>query len=513
MAMPAEKNPLSSNKRLQRSSDEKLQRSSDKKLQTIAIIGGGFSGVAAAYDLVRLATKPIEILAFDESLYGGKGVAYSTNCPLHLLNVTADNMGILKEDPLHFFKWLQTYPQEWRSLAPEFKSIEFDAKSYVPRMIFGRYLDHISEETQAEAKRKDIILKKIAAQVQNLEMTHDSSLLLTTANNQTYVADGAILAIGLPGTRKFPGTENSDFNKRYLQNLWPDFTDMPTSKEICSKLNKNSTVGLIGSGLTMLDAIATLHSMQYRGKIVVFAHKGLLPIQHNKLFVGPHPQIQAADFPKTAVGVLKKLRELCKGPFEQGQSWQDVFAWIRHITVSVWKQLPVNEQRRLLSHLSSYWTAHRHRASPDIRKLLNQYTEQKQLKIINGRALALKNNPQGKMVISYTTSGSKKENTLDVDLVVNCSGPDMLLKNHSSKLIHNLLDQGLIQEDQLGLGIAIDSRGSAIGKAQDKLFAAGVILFGTLFESIAVPELRGHASLAASNVLESIGVNTARSLV
>jgi hypothetical protein len=58
-----------------------------KSPQRIAIVGGGFSGVMTAVNLARFSTHPLEITVINRGRPAGRGVAYGTRHPEHLLNV------------------------------------------------------------------------------------------------------------------------------------------------------------------------------------------------------------------------------------------------------------------------------------------------------------------------------------------------------------------------------------------------------------------------------------------
>ena len=68
-----------------------------------------------------------------------RGVAYSTTFPDHLLNVVAANMGGLADDPGHFRSWLAEYRQPVR------------ATSFMPRVAYGDYLEHLLERAIADS--------------------------------------------------------------------------------------------------------------------------------------------------------------------------------------------------------------------------------------------------------------------------------------------------------------------------------------------------------------------------
>jgi uncharacterized NAD(P)/FAD-binding protein YdhS len=101
---------------------------SDRRVP-VAIIGGGFSGTILAAQLVR---RGIASALIDGSGRAGRGVAYSTTEPAHLLNVRADGMSAWSGQPDHF--------------AERFESEGGDRRGFAERRLFARYLADILDE-------------------------------------------------------------------------------------------------------------------------------------------------------------------------------------------------------------------------------------------------------------------------------------------------------------------------------------------------------------------------------
>jgi len=90
------------------------------------------------------------------------------------------------------------------------------------------------------------------------------------------------------------------------------------------------------------------------------------------------------------------------------------------------------------------------------------------------------------------------------DLAINATGPNTKFTATSSALLQNLLASGLITPDGMEMGLRVDANHAIIGrdgKRSDFLFALGPLLRGTLWETIAVPELRGQARRTAEAIL------------
>ena len=95
----------------------------------VAIIGGGFSGTIIA---AQLARRGISSVLIDGSGRVGKGVAYSTTEPAHLLNVRAEGMSAWAGEPDHF--------------ARRFESEGGERRGFAERRLFARYLGQILDE-------------------------------------------------------------------------------------------------------------------------------------------------------------------------------------------------------------------------------------------------------------------------------------------------------------------------------------------------------------------------------
>jgi uncharacterized NAD(P)/FAD-binding protein YdhS len=85
--------------------------SSERAGFDLAIIGGGFSGACLARELLNNAASSFRIVLIEPGTCRGRGIAYGTQDPRHLLNVPAGNMSAFAEDPNHFLRWARlNYP-------------------------------------------------------------------------------------------------------------------------------------------------------------------------------------------------------------------------------------------------------------------------------------------------------------------------------------------------------------------------------------------------------------------
>ena len=102
----------------------------------IAIVGAGFTGTLLAIQLIRLHkangfTFPLTIKLIEKKPFLGKGLAYSTNCVRHLLNIPAYDMSAFPDQSDHFFEWVS---QKYNATTPN---------TFVSRGVYGEYLTEL----------------------------------------------------------------------------------------------------------------------------------------------------------------------------------------------------------------------------------------------------------------------------------------------------------------------------------------------------------------------------------
>ena len=101
---------------------------------------------------------------------------------------------------------------------------------------------------------------------------------------------------------------------------------------------------------------------------------------------------------------------------------------------------------------------------------------------------------------------------LTVRRIVNCTGPESDPYRSRNPVLLDLLAQGRISADELGLGLRVSEDAAAVGadgRVTPGLFAMGALTQGRFFEITGVPEIRAQAHAIAST-LESAVIETPR---
>ena len=107
----------------------------------VAIIGGGAAAVALLSELVGRASAPLHLDWYPGgAARPGRGAAYGTESPRHLLNVRAASMGMFSGSPRGFLDFAQRTD-------PTVAGTDF-----LPRRLYGEYLEEEAARTLSRCR-------------------------------------------------------------------------------------------------------------------------------------------------------------------------------------------------------------------------------------------------------------------------------------------------------------------------------------------------------------------------
>jgi uncharacterized NAD(P)/FAD-binding protein YdhS/glyoxylase-like metal-dependent hydrolase (beta-lactamase superfamily II) len=459
---------------------------------TTAIIGAGFSGTMVAAHLLKTAHRPLRIKLVESSHEIGKGVAYSTTSDQHLLNVSAGKMSAYPGDPGHLLRWLHYNRQALAHLLPA----EINASSFIPRQIYGLYLQSILEEAEATTS-STVRLDRVYDEAIAVRPT-ETGAVVSLKSGSLFPADKIVLALGNTSAGAAASFLSETSNSQgYIRDAW--------SADALSDLEADATILLVGTGLTMVDMVVSLWGRQHQGRIHAISRRGLLPLSHEA--TKPYPVFLTPErASKSVTGLFEQIRREVETATAQGFNWRSVIDSLRPITQQLWHQLPRTEQKRFIRHASPYWDVHRHRIAPGIWDIFQALLVAGQLTVQAGHIERLHVVNQHLEVIVRERKTQTKR-ALEVDRVINCTGVQIDYRRSSPCLIANLLEQGFVRANDLGLGLSTDPEGNIIdaqGRSSSLLYTLGTPRKGDLWETIAVPELREQAQTLAATLLKTL---------
>ena len=458
------------------------------RCRRIAIIGAGFSGTTLAIQLLRRVTTPTEILLIDRSGVFGLGLAYSTTNRDHLLNVHAGRMSLFPDEPDHFLSWLKLTNH------PAANDADL-AHAFLPRADYGKYLQD-SLAAAVKAAPLNVRIELITGEVATLDSgEHHTAIGLS--DGRTLIADQAVLCLGNP-IPYLPARYDD------TASLAGRVVDDPWTTDALQRIRPDDQVALIGSGLTMIDIVIDLAGRGHRGTLHAVSRHGLLPNAH----AASHAYtIDAFDIPGTIRGQLRWMRAHVAKAAGAGIDWRAVIDAVRPHIQLFWRALSKPERKRFLRHCRAYWDVHRHRTAPAVAARIDALRTSGQLTVTAGRIAKIECTAD-KIALSIAPRGEASERTLDVDWILNCTGPTSHYAKGPDRLVRDLLDSGTIRLDGLGLGFDIAPDGKAItkeGPPSSRLYALGPPTRGVLWEITAVPDIRIQCAALAENLATDFG--------
>ncbi|MFG2226062.1 FAD/NAD(P)-binding protein [Streptomyces sp. NPDC048644] len=452
--------------------------------RTVAVVGAGASGTLTAVRLLQRAERervPLGVWLIDPAGEAGRGPAYGTDDPRHLLNVPAGGMSAFPEDPGHFVRWLAA--RGHHPAGPD---------DFVPRMHFGRYLSDVLDEADRRAA------------LPRLHRLHDrvtdaradaSGVTLRLRAHGSLRADAAVLALGVfrPGCSWAPPALRS--GDRFIADPWRPgaLATVPPAEDVL----------IVGTGLTMADTALTVAR---HGRVVhAVSRGGRLPHTHLAPPAGLRtapPCAPPALSGHDGLAALRRsaLRHIGESRRRHGD-WRFGVDSLRPLTSSLWQQLSLADRRRFVQEDLRRWETHRHRMAPDTAAALHEALRTGALEVGPGEPADAQPVPEGLRI--RLTSGR----TLTVGAVINCTGPPSRVRDNDDPLVRSLLARGLAREDPLGMGLdtLTDGRLHSDGSSTAvPLWTLGVLRRGTLLESTAIPEIRHQAHHVATAVLHAV---------
>ncbi|WP_312179459.1 FAD/NAD(P)-binding protein [Pantoea sp. CTOTU46764] len=452
----------------------------------VIIVGGGFSGTALAIHLARTSSSRLLITVVEPRASLGGGVAYSTQEPAHRINVPASRMQLSGEEQGAFDRWYRQQPECSLDSVAHCE----DGAVYPQRSLFGRYL---AEQFAAAAQaHPHVTLRHVQASAIGWE---GEQLLLS--NGETLQGDVLALAISHPPP-SLP---------RALQpfSTYPALIANPWQHGVLDAIDPESSVAIIGTGLSMADVVASLGTRQHRGPLIAFSRRGQLSRDN---LSGEWPEWTLAPQDVSSARLwLRHIRAEVARAAEQDLPWQRVLDQVRVQGQDIWQSLPLREQQRFVRHLRSWWDVHRYRIAPQVSAVINARRQQGSLKVLAARLCEISDLGKQLQITLCTREGASETHRLDHLIVT--TGPGHEALTASQPLLQSLSQQGLIRADLLGFGIDVDSQSRTLnltGQPNARLFVVGPAARARFGELMGLPQVADHAAAVARHILQELQI-------
>ncbi len=426
----------------------------------VVIVGGGFSGTMMAAQLSR---RGLRVTLVEGGGRAGQGTAYSTSDAVHLLNVPAAKMSA------------------WPDRPDDFVAAGSEAGAFAPRRDYGLYLRDILGRALAEGVEL-VEAKAISA-------ARDGGWRLTLDDGRTLNARAMVLAQGNqpPESMRLGAGVN---NALFINNPWGQEARAAIERVAAA----DGAVLILGTGLTMIDLVLSLDAAGHGGRIVALSRRGQLPRSH-----APHDAVpvEFGELPKGNVAALWRwLRRR-----SSAVGWRGAVDSLRPHAQALWRGLSVDEQRRFLRHARPYWDVHRHRIAPQVAGRLEAMISAIRLEVVAGRLCSLVQKSDT-LVASYSRRNAPSDDLSRerFGAIFNCTGPLGAMGRTRDRLLRQMIDDGLVAVDRLGMGLAVDGE----SRAGERVWALGPLTKGAFWEIVAVPDIREQVAKVADQIAKEL---------
>lgn len=498
--------------------------------KVLCLIGGGATSIAFLDNFLnKLSVEDYNhytIYVLEKNSTFGPGAAYNDDLGSNILNTKTGYITIFPDKKSDFFNWLHNHPEKWQWKYPSFVPHE---DGYAPRPLFGQYLQHSFSTMVSKGIKKKVKIIPVNAEAIDVRKLRDNYTVITACSINIH-ADYVFL---LCGTLENAKQDTPKMPQGIISNPYP-------VSKLSNWLKKESSIAIVGSRLSAIDAIIALKESGHSGKITMFSRSGHFPSVRGtqgryalknltvekigELNATPkkisiediaslvladlkqyfienpdHPQ-EPVHVPEPIVSLesfLSNELELAKHP----RGWQAVLYATNAIIDDLWSLLNTFDKERFREHYLSTFLAYRVSIPSENAKKIKSYLESGSLDFVVGNTLLAKDE-DGCPVITNKADGAVEI----FDFAIMATGSPKNYFKSNSNMLAALEERGVIAPHPYG-GLDVDAHTYNIigsdGNADNGIFAVGEITAGKFFFTSALDIIFRHARKCAINFHDS----------
>jgi uncharacterized NAD(P)/FAD-binding protein YdhS len=425
----------------------------------LALIGDGFAACVAVGHLARTAPAGtrLAIISRGQGQGLGKGLAYQTSHPHHLLNVRACRMSVDTCNDLDFVNWADTA----------------DPDKFMPRSTYGEYLADRFERALSTARDRNITVDIVSGSGSDLGLQSGLyRVTVNTAPEATPVQARAILLCEGPAHLN----PLCDAGRRWIDPVWPSGLEQ-------FELQCGSAI-ILGTGLTAIDVALSLLSVRACAHIQMISLDGALPEPHE----GAPSKQCLADLDFQGLSPAQTLLTLRRS--RTHTDWRQGVDALRPHLNALWQDWTDSQRRSAHRRLAHIWNRHRHRAPQETLARLASAMQEGRLHLRRGHVQAI-------TCTRDRVEVHTRDDMLTADLGIDARGFGRIDARSTTLVGVAIRKRWITACEQFG-GVIADASGLASHPGMPLIYVVGAARLGPLVETTGAPEVKAQ-TLAAMN--------------
>lgn len=480
--------------------------------EKIAIIGGGSIGISFLIQLIdrviaEKITDKVEILLFEPQAVVGPGYAYQADFECNLLNTRADTMSAKYQEKNHFIKWLQDNRLDWQS---DYPNVTLEPNAYLPRSLFGRYLNSIYEESLRRMEQHQIPFYLIQDKVTDIIKIDSTKSCLDTEKIGGVIVNHIAICIGNLPSNKFKALHDKP---GYFNSPYP-------CRAVTQSIPKTASVSIIGTSLSAIDMVLSLKEAGHTGNITCISRNGRLPsvrgslnksyslkvitkeridtlMHENKgilrlqdvigLFLEEYEHLTGQkcnvdEILNLGVGMHDYISTEVRLACSKERAWQSIIYATNLIIDYIWHRLSLEDKHTFNQFFRSMWLAYRVSFPVANAVKINEYLRTNQLYTFGGIEHISYDTDKKLFSTNIHNKRTGLRSIIQSDYVVNATCFALDVQNCQIPLIQNLLSRRVAIAHEFG-GLVVDydtgTLEDAHGKLDERITVLGSLTTGT----------------------------------
>ncbi|KAJ6080551.1 hypothetical protein N7467_010304 [Penicillium canescens] len=414
--------------------------------------------------------------------------------------MTADAMGLVENNPLHFNEWTKSnHP-------------EFDGVRYPPRQIYGKYLTWLFDRATENAASQEIHLEVIHKELVAVSQ-FGNKFKVVDDDAKTTMVDKVVLALGNFTKCTQPDLIN---HSGYFSSPWPlgRLDGILPFAPVC----------IIGSRLSAIDAAFRLVANHHKGPIYLASRSGRLPgvqgrsSQEYKKRYGLEMIARELEGTSKSIGVFdvydrlrshldgfntpnweaylneeNALQQLTQNVLEAEQdkpSWRSVIDAAAPMFERYWNCITMKDRLMFIDDWNSAWYSIVHAMPYENALHLQQLLQERRIEVVKFHQI--KPSQDGFSIITASRA-------IQTDFIVEATGLELNVSHIQSSVIKSVLSSGMLEGSPLG-GFSVNQHTLESTKAKG-LYVIGSLTTGVHFYTNGIDRNTAHASRIARNIV------------